>query len=513
DEALNRGANIANCSWGMGVPSAILEAKVTEVSNAGMLVVAASGNDNGPVMWPAVYEACIAVGAVGPTQLRAPYSNFGQQLDIVAPGGDSTVNIPSSTDPGYMISTGYFCQTVNGQRDVYLGWMSSAGTSFAAPMVSGALALLISNGKTPVQARRALLGSAKQLGVGVPNSIYGYGLLDVYAALTYVPINVMVEKPRAGDTISTLKPLIRINLGGVSAQSVIVTIDGTEVINGQSTTDGRVDDFTYNQTAGSMVFSYLFSTEGSHRIAVAATSANDSTKTYSASSNFRIKGLTLATGLHFISRPYPTVTGDPEAVLGTPLYRLARAVTSLESGVPVSGYALYNYPGLTNDPRASFKPPDVSGGEVGGSDDTLPRGLGYWLNLSESITLLGTDFTDDSHTFDLYLSPGWNQAGNPYPFPVALTTLTVSYGGETLNMTDAVKRGWVSGTIYSYANGAYVVDSLPGAIMQPWIGYWVRSKVPLTGTLSSVTDPRGVLKLNFVPLQAAQAVLPYVATQ
>jgi serine protease len=58
--------------------------------NNGVVVVAASGNDNGAVGYPAAYDNyVIAVGATQYDEARAPYSNFGSSLDIVAPGGNT----------------------------------------------------------------------------------------------------------------------------------------------------------------------------------------------------------------------------------------------------------------------------------------------------------------------------------------------------------------------------------------------------------------------------------------
>mgnify|MGYP002516519289 CR=1 FL=1 len=96
----------------------------------GGVVFFAAGNDNRENGWPAKYENVVAVGAIGPNGKKATYSNYGDWVDICAPGGDYTdfqgkaeALIISSADNSY-----YFM----------------AGTSQACPHVSGAAALLLS---------------------------------------------------------------------------------------------------------------------------------------------------------------------------------------------------------------------------------------------------------------------------------------------------------------------------------------------------------------------------------
>ena len=57
------------------------------------MLVAASGNEDGPVGFPAAFDEVIAVGAVNARRQKAFYSNFGPELDLVAPGGDSREDV------------------------------------------------------------------------------------------------------------------------------------------------------------------------------------------------------------------------------------------------------------------------------------------------------------------------------------------------------------------------------------------------------------------------------------
>lgn len=92
----------------------------------GGLVFFSAGNDGWRHAWPAEYDKVVAVGAIGCTFRKASYSNYGEWVDICAPGGDMS-------NGSSIIST-----TMNG---TYQGLQ---GTSMACPHVSGVAALIVS---------------------------------------------------------------------------------------------------------------------------------------------------------------------------------------------------------------------------------------------------------------------------------------------------------------------------------------------------------------------------------
>ncbi|MDX1523877.1 MAG: S8 family serine peptidase, partial [Anaerolineae bacterium] len=76
--AVDQGANVINMSLAGRAGSQALREAVAFAHSRGVVVVAAAGNSNGPVEFPAAYdESVIAVGATGFDNARAPYSNFG----------------------------------------------------------------------------------------------------------------------------------------------------------------------------------------------------------------------------------------------------------------------------------------------------------------------------------------------------------------------------------------------------------------------------------------------------
>ncbi|MBQ9462754.1 MAG: S8 family serine peptidase [Bacteroidales bacterium] len=94
----------------------------------GGVVIFAAGNSGWSIGWPAAYAPVIAVGSVAPDFTRAYYSNYGDWVDIAAPGGSAYY------DKGQVYST---------LPDNKYGWMQ--GTSMACPHVSGVAALIISH--------------------------------------------------------------------------------------------------------------------------------------------------------------------------------------------------------------------------------------------------------------------------------------------------------------------------------------------------------------------------------
>jgi serine protease len=89
--AAHRGADIINLSLGAMLPSEAEEQAIADILPAysHLVIIASAGNSNyDRVAYPAAYAGVLAVGATNFMGHRAPYSNYGLGLDVVAPGGD-----------------------------------------------------------------------------------------------------------------------------------------------------------------------------------------------------------------------------------------------------------------------------------------------------------------------------------------------------------------------------------------------------------------------------------------
>lgn len=166
--AIQQDVDIINLSLALTAGSPALEAASKAAWDAGILLVAAAGNDGGAVAFPAAYDTVIAVGATDTCDAKANFSNFGPEVELTAPG------------------TAILSSYKNG---VYL---SISGTSQAAPHVAGVAALLIASqtvtdlngsGATNDEIRQILVESAQDLGAAGKDDLFGYGLVDAAAAV------------------------------------------------------------------------------------------------------------------------------------------------------------------------------------------------------------------------------------------------------------------------------------------------------------------------------------------
>jgi subtilisin family serine protease len=163
--ATDHGANVINLSLSSPIDSQAVDQAIAYAENAGVIVVAATGNDDTdtPKQYPAASDGVIGVAATGPDDAKSPFSNYGSEIKISAPGTDIESALPGGT------------------------YGVSSGTSMATPFVAGAVALLIQ--KEPSMSAEAIravvLQSADSINAENPNYIdlLGSGRLDIPSAV------------------------------------------------------------------------------------------------------------------------------------------------------------------------------------------------------------------------------------------------------------------------------------------------------------------------------------------
>jgi serine protease len=174
--AADNGAQVINMSLGGGGRSAVMEKAVEYARKKGVVVVCAAGNGGrGIVEYPAAYPGSVAVAAVGPTGMKSPYSSWGKELDIAAPGGDKSRGE----------AFGILQNTIDPKDPAKSIYAYYQGTSMATPHVAGIAALLFAAGaKNPDQVEKAMFASAHppQGSTGWTEQ-YGHGVIDADAAL------------------------------------------------------------------------------------------------------------------------------------------------------------------------------------------------------------------------------------------------------------------------------------------------------------------------------------------
>ncbi|HEX3048297.1 MAG TPA: S8 family serine peptidase [Bacillota bacterium] len=161
--AADHGANVISMSLGGQGFSQAMQDAVSYAMSRGVTVVAAAGNDNGPVNFPGNCSGVITVGAVSQNNQRASFSSYGPEMDVMAPG----VSIVSS----------YIGSPSN--------YTTMSGTSMATPFVSGVAALVkAANPKLlPADVAKIINQAAVDLGTPGFDNYYGYGLVNADRAV------------------------------------------------------------------------------------------------------------------------------------------------------------------------------------------------------------------------------------------------------------------------------------------------------------------------------------------
>ena len=156
--AIDNNMDIISMSFGMESYSQIFKEVIEEAYDNNILLIAATGNNGeNNILYPAAYSDVIAVGAVDENNEKALFSNYGFELELVAPG----VNINTTyLDDGYTVAS---------------------GTSIAVPHVVGAAALIKSYNQilTNSQIRAKLRNDALDLGEQGKDDYYGFGLVQI----------------------------------------------------------------------------------------------------------------------------------------------------------------------------------------------------------------------------------------------------------------------------------------------------------------------------------------------
>ena len=167
--AVEQGADVLNLSLGADVPGLTtgpLPAAVLDAVGAGVVVVFSAGNGDVPV-GDAYGGQALVVAATGPDGGLASYSQRGTGVDLAAPGGDAAVADACTRED---------CVT-----SLFPGgrYAVAAGTSMAAPVVSGVAALLL--GQVPTRTRLQI--AERLLTTARPLAEAGSGSIDAGAAL------------------------------------------------------------------------------------------------------------------------------------------------------------------------------------------------------------------------------------------------------------------------------------------------------------------------------------------
>lgn len=182
-----RRADVINASLGGATPSPTEQSVYSQALAAGVIIVAAAGNDGTNEMnYPAALNGVIAVGAVDSSKARATYSNFGSWVTLVAPGGNARQDVNGDGQVDGVLST---VAKDTGGTLVY-DYELWQGTSMATPHVAGVMALMkaVAPSLTPQTVMSLLTSGAltDDLGAAGKDDQFGYGLINASKAVAAV---------------------------------------------------------------------------------------------------------------------------------------------------------------------------------------------------------------------------------------------------------------------------------------------------------------------------------------
>lgn len=261
-DATTLGADVINMSLGgYGVVPA-REAAVNNAWNNGVVVVAAAGNDAvSTELYPAANPNAIAVSGTDINDGDSDFSNFGAWVDVAAPGGERANGCTGADD---ILST------------LPNTYGSLCGTSMASPFVAGVAALLDSQGRTAVQIRQRIEGTARDLGPAGKDQLFGFGLVNAQAAVAVTPpppppnpcannVRPTIHnlRPKRGATIVDRTPRIQATVVDrefiLSKNRIFMAIDGK-----------LTRRFSYQPSSGKLVYTSRPLRPGSHVVGIRA---------------------------------------------------------------------------------------------------------------------------------------------------------------------------------------------------------------------------------------------------
>ena len=352
-----RAADIINLSLGGGLFSTTEQNTITEVRGAGTIVIASAGNSaSSQPSYPAAYNGVVSVSATTISGGIASYSNFGNTIDVAAPGGFNATDLNGDGIGDGVISA--LADDTN-PNALLIGYAALSGTSMAAPHVAGVAALMkaVHPGLTPDEFDMALLAGDLTDDLGTPgrDDFYGHGLINAHkAVLTALDLaSTPVKDPgpilsasasslNFGVLVSQLELVLEnIGTGNINIDDIIIIMGPWLRV--ESTSDGTDGLGTYSLHIDRSVVP----ADGSYTATVEFVPAPPATSvTVSVLMQVASDNPTADAGLHFVIlvNEFGQSVVPPIAVSAT-----NGAYTFTITDVPIDAYRLFGGSDMDND--------------------------------------------------------------------------------------------------------------------------------------------------------------------
>lgn len=178
--AADHDADVINMSLGGPLPSKVLAKAIEYAHKKGVTTVCAAGNERrSRVGYPAANKYAVAVSAVDYGRQLTFYSNWGKDIDVAAPGGDTRSDKNGDGHPD-----GVLQNTIKVQKPLENDYLWFQGTSMASPHAAGVAALIVGTGVTnPDEVERVMKETAVHPDKKDWDQKFGAGIIDAAAAV------------------------------------------------------------------------------------------------------------------------------------------------------------------------------------------------------------------------------------------------------------------------------------------------------------------------------------------